>query len=109
MTPPTRVDLSPALTEWFKLAQRTPALTSRYKKAKKAIKNMRDVGPSHPGFHTHKMENLPGPGGVPIWNSYVENHAPNAWRMYWIRENDGVIYVLSIGPHDHSPGQQTTP
>src|SRR5699024_2894521 len=84
----------------------TPWQQSRFKKARKAIELMRNVGPSHPGFKTHQMSNLRGPNGHSIWNSYVENATPKAWRMYWIYDGDGGIFILSMGPHTHTPGVQ---
>ncbi len=105
MTPPTAVRLAPDVNNWLLAAQDTPWLKDRFEKVRKAIKMMREVGPSHPGFCTHKMKNLPGPGGRPIWNSYVENRSSNAWRMYWIWD-ESEIYILSIGPHTHVPGDQ---
>ena len=104
--PPSGVDLAPDVDNWLRCAKETPWLESRFKKARKAIKILREVGPSHPGFHTHPMDHLKGPDGVTIWNSYVENAAPNAWRMYWIWAPEGRIYVVSLGPHSHTPGVQ---
>ncbi|MBY6383073.1 hypothetical protein HG717_03960 [Rhodococcus erythropolis] len=40
--------------------------------------------------------------GKQIWNSYVENGTPSAWRMYWIYDGPDTIHVLSVGPHDHT-------
>lgn len=106
MSKPKRVTLAPEVNTWFQCAKETPWLKDRFKKAVKSIKLMREVGPGHRSFQSHKMENLPGPDGREIWNSYVENAAPNAWRMYWIRDDDEGIYIISIGPHSHTPGKQ---
>jgi len=103
--PPEAVELSPDVDAWFRSAQGTPRLQEKFKKAKKAVKNMREVGPHYSAFETHQMNHLKGPGGLTIWNSYVENHTSNAWRMYWVWRGS-TVYVVSIGPHDHTPGQQ---
>lgn len=105
---PPKVDLAPSVFEWFETARVTSQWNEKYKKAKRAVKMMQEVGPSHPSFCTHQMQNLKGPGGATIWNSYVENKTPQAWRMYWIREPDGTVYIVSIGPHDHEPGEQVS-
>ena len=96
------------MSEWFSQAQNAPDLVTRFKKAKKAVRLMREVGPHHPGFCTHPMRTLLGPDRKTIFNSYVENRTPGAWRMYWIwaDEDQTVVYVVSIGPHDHTPGEQ---
>ena len=108
MRQPDEVRLSPAVSEWLRAAKATPGLARRFKKAQKAIGLMRDVGPHHAGFNTHPMKTLLGPDGRTIFNSYVENHTPGAWRMYWVwwDESRTIVYVVSIGPHDHTPGKQ---
>jgi hypothetical protein len=97
---------SPHVAKWLRLAQDAPYLREKFKKAKRAIRVMREAGPTHSSFCTHKMDYLRGPGGAAIWNSYVENKTPQAWRMYWMRCDDGSIQIISIGPHDHEPGEQ---
>jgi hypothetical protein len=105
---PKGVELAPEVDAWFRTAADTPSLRDKFKKAKKALKNMREVGPHYPAFETHAMNHLKGPDGATIWNSYVENHTSNAWRMYWLWKKS-TVYVVSIGPHDHDPGQQPMP
>ncbi len=100
------VRFSPSVDRWLRDARETPRLQEKFKKAKKAIRMMREVGPAYPSFCTHQMNDLKGPGGVTIWNSYVENNTSQAWRMYWTRQADGSIQIVSIGPHDHNPGEQ---
>lgn len=104
--PPAGVELALDVDNWLRCAKEAPWLNGRFKKAKKAIGTMREVGPSYPGFHTHQMDHLKGPGGATIWNSYVENAAPNAWRMYWVWKPGGIVFIVSIGPHSHTPGSQ---
>ena len=100
------VRFSSPVEAWLRAAQRSPDLQEKFKKVKKAIRMMRDVGPTYPSFCTHQMQYLKGPNGVTIWNSYIENRTPQAWRMYWVRCDDGAIQIVSIGPHDHRPGTQ---
>lgn len=100
------VRFSSPVEAWLRTAQSAPDLQEKFKKVKKAIRMMRDVGPTYPSFCTHQMQYLKGPNGVTIWNSYIENKTPQAWRMYWVRCDDGAIQIVSIGPHDHRPGFQ---
>jgi len=102
----TVVWVSPSVDQWLQLAKDTPSLRDKFKKAQRAIRMMREAGPTYPSFCTHKMEHLKGPNDAQIWNSYVENKTPQAWRMYWVRCDDGSIQIVSIGPHDHDPGEQ---
>ncbi|MEJ9078599.1 hypothetical protein WKY82_09280 [Gordonia malaquae] len=106
MGKPEYVELDPEVSAFLQLAKDSPFLNDKFSKAKKAIKMMREVGPSYQGFCTHAMQHLKGPGDLQIWNSYVENAVSNAWRMYWVYRSDGGIYIVSIGPHTHTPGSQ---
>jgi len=41
-----------------------PAYVTKLKKAKKALRLLRDVGPSHPGLSSHKYQSMSGPNGI---------------------------------------------
>ncbi|PZS07047.1 MAG: hypothetical protein DLM55_11945, partial [Acidimicrobiales bacterium] len=58
--------------------------------------------------NTPQYEQFPGLEDEKVWDSYVENHTPGAWRIYWMYGPDekdatgeqcAVITVLVIGPH----------
>ncbi|MGH3327648.1 MAG: hypothetical protein ACRDPT_07645 [Streptomycetales bacterium] len=73
---------------------------TKWKKIRKALRLLENPGPGHPGLHSHQYQSIPGPGGSPLWESYVENRTPSAWRIWWIygpgrRE----ITVVTLGPH----------
>jgi hypothetical protein len=58
------------------------------------------ANPRHPGLNSHPYETFKGPNDEPIWESYVENNTPSAWRLWWYYGPDsGVITVVEIGPH----------
>ena len=58
------------------------------------------VNPRHPGLSTHRYQSKQGPQGEPIWEAYVENRTPGAWRVwFWYGPEQGVITILAIGPH----------
>lgn len=101
--PPFEVKTSDKVDAWLKKASMSPSLERKLKKFKKAIKFLRDIGPAHPGLETHQMKTWTGPNGEPVWNSYIENDTPSAWRMYWIYDGADTIQILSVGPHDHTP------
>lgn len=71
----------------------------KFDKVRKALRLLEQVGARHPGLCSHAYRSVPGPGGVTLWESYVENHAP-AWRIWWIYEPDEEqITIVAIGPH----------
>jgi len=60
----------------------------------------RDVGPSHPGLNSHKYQSLTGPNGEDVWESYIENRTPGAWRIWWLYgPTPDTLTILSLGPH----------
>lgn len=75
-------------------------LKDKAKKVQKALRLLREVGPSHPGFMTHKYDKTRGPTSSGLFQSYVENHTSRAWRMWWVHgPGDDEITIINIGPH----------
>ena len=73
---------------------------NKLKKVRKALRLLRDPGPSYPGLQSHLYQSLKGPNGEPVWESYVENNAPSAWRIWWIYGPEAdQITIIIIGPH----------
>lgn len=73
---------------------------TKLKKVRKALRLLADPGPTYPGLNSHQYQSVKGPGGEPVWESYVENHTPSAWRIWWIYGPDAdMITVVTIGPH----------
>lgn len=100
--PPFRITTSDKVDKWAKHARASSQLERKYKKFKKAVKFLRDIGPRHPGLETHQMHTWQGPNKESVYNSYLENGTPSAWRMYWIFDGPDCIHILSVGPHDHT-------
>ncbi|WP_322751077.1 MULTISPECIES: hypothetical protein, partial [unclassified Frankia] len=42
-----------------------------------------ETNPRHPGLNSHPYRSLHGIGGETVWDSYIENHTPSAWRIFW--------------------------
>ena len=59
-----------------------------------------ETNPRHPGLNSHKYSSLHGQNGEDVWDWYVENRTPGAWRIFWhYGPNDGEITIVTIGPH----------
>lgn len=54
----------------------------------------------HPGLHAHRYRSIRGPGNEDVWEVYVENRTPSAWRV-WFCYGPGrdVITIVTIAPH----------
>jgi hypothetical protein len=75
------------------------------KDSRKASKVRKTLGyleanPRHPGLRTHKYESLTRSAGFEVFEAYVENRTPGAYRVFW-RYGPGreQITVLAITPH----------
>jgi len=76
--------------------------TENHPKLKKVRKTLGllEANPRHPGLATHEFASLSGPGGEKVFEAYVENRTPGAWRIFWYYGPDpGMIRILNITPH----------
>ncbi len=66
-----------------------------------------EVNLRHPSLKTHKFRSLIGPGGEEVFEAYVQNQTPGAYRVFFYygpdRVDDGhriaVLTVVAITPH----------
>ena len=53
----------------------------------------------HPSLQTHKYSDLEGPDKEEVFESYVQNRTPGAFRVFWYYGPEQiVITVLAITP-----------
>ena len=54
----------------------------------------------HPSLKTHKYDTLSSPNEEEVFEAYVENKTPAAFRVFWYcGPGKGVITVIAITPH----------
>lgn len=96
---PFRIIFSDAARQtWVSLLE-DEALRPKRDRVRKAL-GFLETNPRHPGLRTHRYHSKSGPNGEQIWEAYVENQTPRAWRIwFWYGPGREVITVLSIGPH----------
>jgi hypothetical protein len=71
----------------------------RLTKVKKCLVRLGD-DPRYRGLATHRYQSLDDTFGEKIWESYVENRMPAAWRIWWFFGPEGnVITAVDLGPH----------
>lgn len=72
------------------------------KKYRKVLKTLAliETDLRHPSLQTHKYNDLSGPNGEEVFEAYVENKTPCAFRMFWYYcPGQGVITIIAITPH----------
>ena len=78
----------------------SPQYADKLKKVRKTLRLLQDQGPQYPGLHSHAYQSIRGPGGATVWESYVENRTPSAWRIWWTYgPAQNQITIVTIGPH----------
>ena len=52
------------------------------------------------GLQTHKYNALEGLNGEEVFEAYVENNTPGAYRVFWhYGPGRGIISIIAITPH----------
>ena len=72
------------------------------KKHKKVLKTLALMQASlkHPGLKTHEYSGISGPNGAKVFEAYVENKTPGAYRVFWCYgPEQREITILAITPH----------
>ena len=95
-----------AETQYQALVNGGAGTAAKLKKVQRALAQL-ERDPRYPGLHSHQYENFPGVPKAKVWDSYVENKTPNAWRIFWMYgpnetiegKEIAVITVLAITPH----------
>ncbi|SHJ80569.1 hypothetical protein SAMN02745244_03302 [Tessaracoccus bendigoensis DSM 12906] len=76
----------------------SPNYSAKLKKVRKTL-GLLEQNPRHPGLNSHKYQSVKSVDGSDLWESYVENRTPAAWRIFWIYgPTDGHITIVTIGP-----------
>ena len=68
--------------------------------SKKAVAKavIKSLGP--PSLNTHKYDEMTGPNGEIVFESYAQNNTPGAYRIFWFYgPGKSIITVLSVTPH----------
>lgn len=93
-----RILFSQAARAALSVLEADPSQGVRLKKVRKAI-GLLELNPRHPGPNTHRYQSKRGPDGEPMWEAYVENQAPRAWRI-WFMYGPGAetLSIIAMGP-----------
>jgi hypothetical protein len=76
--------------------------TSDLRKHKKVLKTLGllETNLRHPGLKTHKYDSFQGPKREEVFEAYVENRTPGAYRVFWFYgPGSSQITILAITPH----------
>jgi hypothetical protein len=72
---------------------------SKHKKVLKTL-GLMETNLRHLGLKTHKYDSLKGPKDEEVFEAYVENRTPGAYRVFWFYgPKNAQITILAITPH----------
>jgi len=72
-----------------------------FKQVDKCVRLLAE-NPRHPGLATHEFHSLEHPHqpGAKVFEAYVQNRTPGAYRLFWCYGPDaGQITIIAITPH----------
>jgi hypothetical protein len=83
-----------------------PAKTAVYKQVLKTLGYL-ETNSSHPSLNTHEYSSLFGERGERVWEAYVQNNTPGAYRVFFhygpdetkAKKRIPIITVIAIPPH----------
>jgi len=84
----------------------TPAQKGLHKQVLKPL-GLLQINTRHPGLNVHPYHSKRGAGGETLWEAYIQNKTPGAYRLFFHYGPDELIdgkrvptlTVLSISPH----------
>ena len=78
---------------------KTQGNLNKLKKIRTTLELLQD-NPRHPGLHTHKNQSFKTYNKCAVFQSYIENKTPGAFRVFWhYGLNAEEITILAIIPH----------
>lgn len=99
MTGPFELRFTKVAEDQLEALRNDGHLEKKLRKVHRALGRLQ-TNPSHPGLNSHKYSSMAGTNGEEVWDSYVENNTPSAWRIFWhYGAGTGVITVVAITPH----------
>jgi hypothetical protein len=96
----------PAAEESLQELERNPHQEGLLKQVRKTLALL-ETNLRHPSLRTHKFKSLRGPNGEVVFEAYVQNQTPGAYRVFFYYGPDliegkrriPILTILAITPH----------
>lgn len=92
------IEMTPVALKQFEEIKKREPRQGLLKQIKKTIKFLRE-NPRHPSLHTHKNQKLSNLHDLDIFQVYVQNYTPGAYRIFFIYSAKNEITITSIEAH----------
>jgi hypothetical protein len=95
-----------AAAETLRELEKRPQQEGLFKQVRKTLALL-ETNPRHPSLQTHKFRSLHGPNGEEVFEAYIQNQTPGAYRVFFYYGPDRsegkrripVQTVVAITPH----------
>lgn len=97
---------TPSVEATLKSLEGNPHQESLLKQVRKTLALL-ETNPRHPSLQTHKFRSFQGPNGEEVFEAYVQNQTPGAYRVFFYYGPDRiegkrripVLTIVAITPH----------
>jgi len=97
---------TPAAREALAAIERDRAAVALLRQVRKTL-GLLETNLRHPSLQTHKFTSFKAPGGADVFEAYVQQNTPAAFRVFFCygpdrtegRRRIAVITILAITPH----------
>ncbi len=97
---------TPSVEATLKSLEGNPHQESLLKQVRKTLALL-ETNPRHPSLQTHKFRSFQGPNGEEVFEAYVQNQTPGAYRVFFHYGPDRVegkrripmLTIVAITPH----------
>jgi hypothetical protein len=84
----------------------SPAKAPLFKQVRKTL-GLLETNLRHPSLQTHRFHSIRGPAGEEVFEAYVQNNTPGAYRIFFYYGPDreegkrriAVLTIVAITPH----------
>jgi hypothetical protein len=95
-----------AAAETLRDLESRPHQESLFRQVRKTLAFL-EANPRHPSLQTHKFRSLQGPNGEEVFEAYIQNQTPGAYRVFFYygpdrsegRRRIPVLTIVAITPH----------
>jgi hypothetical protein len=97
---------TPAAEEALRDLERQPHQESLLRQVRKTLALL-ETNPRHPSLQTHKFRSFHGPNGEEVFEAYVQNQTPGAYRVFFHygpdriegKQRVAVLTIVAVTPH----------
>ena len=94
-----KIVITKSAREQLDILKKDKNLVKKYNLVKKAIMLL-SSNPRHISLQTHEYTSCKGPNTEKIFEAYIEQNTPGAYRLFWFYGPDqSEITIVSIIPH----------